>query len=142
MAFQRKILALVLAGGVAGSLVAGATAAEDTPQPPKQKWSFSGPFGKYDQGQPPRFQGLSRVCQVCHGLALLAFRNLAEPGGPGCARTGTAAIAAEYQVKGEPDDQGEVKDRPGRPPTASRRRSPAIRRRVPVTMPFRPEACR
>ena len=117
MAFQRKILALVLAGGVAaGSLAAsGASAAEDTPQPPKHKWSFSGPFGKYDQGQLQRGLKVYReVCQVCHGLTLLSFRNLAEPGGPGFTPAQAAAIAAEYQVKGEPDDQGEVKDRPGR----------------------------
>jgi len=108
MAFQRKILALVLAGGIAGSLVAfAASAAEDTPQPPKLKWSFSGLFGKYDQAQLQRgFKVYREVCQVCHGLTLLAFRNLAEPGGPGFTPAQAAAIAAEYQVKGEPDDQG------------------------------------
>src|SRR5262245_32429182 len=117
MAFQRKILALVLVGGVAGSLVAfPASAAEETPLPPKLKWSFSGPFGKFDQGQLQRgFKVYREVCQVCHGLTLLSFRNLAEPGGPGFMPAQAAAIAAEYQVKGEPDDQGEVKDRPGRP---------------------------
>ena len=85
MAFQRTILALVLAGGVAGSLLSlPATAADDTPKPPKLKWSFSGPFGKYDQAQLQRgFKVYREVCQVCHGLTLLSFRNLAEPGGPG-----------------------------------------------------------
>ena len=61
------------------------------------------------------FKVYREVCQVCHGLKLLAFRNLAEPGGPGFTTAQAAAIAAEYQVRGEPDDQGEVKDRPGRP---------------------------
>src|SRR5207253_1222010 len=41
-------------------------------------------------------------------------RALAEPGGPELTTAQAAAIAAEYQVKGEPDDQGEVKNRPGR----------------------------
>src|SRR5262249_58097736 len=39
---------------------------------------------------------------------------LADRGGPGFPLPQAPAIAAEYQVKGEPDDQGEVKDRPGR----------------------------
>ena len=83
--------------------------------PPKLKWSFSGPFGKFDRGQLQRgFKVYREVCQVCHGLTLLSFRNLAEPGGPGFTSAQAAVIAAEYQVKAEPDDQGEVKDRPGR----------------------------
>ena len=118
----------------------GATAAEDTPQPPKQKWSFSARSANTTRAQ-RGFKVYREVCQVCHGLALLAFRNLAEPGGPGLTPAQAAAIAAEYQVKGEPDDQGEVKDRPGRPADRFPRRSPTIRRRVPVTMPFRP-TCR
>ncbi len=86
------------------------------PTPPRNKWSFAGPFGKYDRAQLQRgFKVYREVCQVCHGLKLLAFRNLAEPGGPGFTTAQVAAIAAEYQVRGEPNDQGEVKDRPGRP---------------------------
>ena len=61
------------------------------------------------------FKVYREVCQVCHGLTLLSFRNLAEPGGPGFTPAQVAAIAAEYKVKDEPNDQGEVKDRPGRP---------------------------
>src|SRR5262249_57477311 len=79
------------------------------------KSSVAGPFGKYDRGQ--RRRGLKvyrEVCQVCHGLKLVAFRTLADPGGPGLTTAQAGAIAAEYQVKGEPDDQGDVKDRPGR----------------------------
>jgi cytochrome c1 len=88
----------------------------DTPAPPTNKWSFAGPFGKYDRGQLQRGLKVYReVCQVCHGLKLVAFRTLADPGGPGFTTAQVAAIAAEYQVPGEPDDQGEVKPRPGRP---------------------------
>jgi len=47
-------------------------------------------------------------------LKLVAFRTLADPGGPGFTTAQATAIAAEYQVKGEPDEQGDVKDRPGR----------------------------
>jgi cytochrome c1 len=114
MAIARIILALAV------SLAAPAAPAlaqdHDAPEPQMNSWSFAGPFGKFDRGQLQRgFKVYREVCQVCHGLTLVAFRTLAEPGGPGFTAAQAAAIAAEYQVPGEPDDQGEVKPRPGRP---------------------------
>jgi ubiquinol-cytochrome c reductase cytochrome b/c1 subunit len=115
MGIARKIVAMTLAGGVLASLAFSAEAAEDMPMPSKNRWSFAGPFGKFDRAQLQRgFKVYREVCQVCHGLTLVAFRNLAEPGGPGFTTAQATAIAAEYQVKGEPDDQGEIKDRAGR----------------------------
>src|SRR6266568_9653080 len=113
MAAARTILALAVS---LAALTAPALAQEqETPAPPMNKWSFAGPFGKYDRAQLQRGLKVYReVCQVCHGLKLVAFRTLADPGGPGFTIAQATAIAAEYQVKGEPDDQGEVKDRPGR----------------------------
>src|SRR5262249_15311280 len=113
MAAARTILALAVS---LIALPAPALAQEQqTPAPPMNKWSFAGPFGKYDRAQLQRGLKVYReVCQVCHGLKLVAFRTLADPGGPGLTIPQATAIAAEYQVKGEPDDQGEVKDRPGR----------------------------
>jgi ubiquinol-cytochrome c reductase cytochrome b/c1 subunit len=53
-------------------------------QPPRQKWSFSGPFGKFDRGALQRgLKVYKEVCSACHGLSYVAFRNLAESGGPG-----------------------------------------------------------
>jgi ubiquinol-cytochrome c reductase cytochrome b/c1 subunit len=54
------------------------------------------------------------VCQVCHGLTMVSFGTLAEPGGPQFSEDQAKVIASEYQIPGEPNDQGEVKDRPGR----------------------------
>jgi cytochrome c1 len=108
----RTIVALAFSVAV---LTVPALAQEHEDIPPKNRWSFAGPFGKYDQGQLQRGLKVYReVCQVCHGLKLVAFRTLADPGGPGFTPAQAAAIAAEYQVPGEPDDQGEVKPRPGR----------------------------
>jgi cytochrome c1 len=77
---------------------------------------FAGFLGRFDRGQLQRGLKVYReVCQTCHGLTLVAFRNLAEPGGPGFSAAQAEAIAAEYDVPGEPDEQGEVKDRKGRP---------------------------
>jgi len=105
--------------GLAIALVAAglnsAVAAEEQPLPPRQKWSFAGPFGIYDRAQLQRGLKVYReVCSVCHGLTLLSFRNLAEPGGPELTRAQTEAIAAEYQVQDGPNDQGEMFERPGR----------------------------
>jgi cytochrome c1 len=113
-AMARAIPALAVALVVA--LAAPALAQEhEQDTPPKNKWSFAGPFGKFDRGQLQRGLKVYReVCQTCHGITLLPFRALAEPGGPELTTAQAAAIAAEYQVKGEPDDQGEVKSRPGR----------------------------
>jgi ubiquinol-cytochrome c reductase cytochrome b/c1 subunit len=108
----RTLVALAFSVAV---LTVPALAQEHEDIPPKNRWSFAGPFGKYDQGQLQRGLKVYReVCQVCHGLKLVAFRTLADPGGPGLTTAQAQAIAAEYQVPGEPDDQGEVKPRPGR----------------------------
>ena len=113
MAGARVVLALAV---WLAALCAPAWAQEqETPAPPTNRWSFAGPFGKFDRGQLQRgFKVYREVCQTCHALKLVAFRTLADPGGPGFTTAQATAIAAEYQVKGEPDDQGEVKDRPGR----------------------------
>jgi ubiquinol-cytochrome c reductase cytochrome b/c1 subunit len=114
---SRTILALALAGSLAGSFLGLSTAtsfaAGEAPQPPKQKWSFSGPFGKYDRAQLQRgFKVYREVCGVCHGLNLLSFRNLTEIGfSEGQVKT----IAAEYKVQDGPNDQGEMFERDGRP---------------------------
>jgi cytochrome c1 len=111
MTIQRSLIALALVAG----LSVPAFAAGDAEMPPKQKWSFSGPFGKFDRGQLQRgFKVYREVCQACHSLSLLSFRNLAEPGGPGFTTRQAAAIAAEYQVKDGPNDAGEMFDRAGR----------------------------
>lgn len=114
---SRTILALALVVALLGSLLglstASSFAAGETPTPPRQKWSFSGPFGTYDQGQLQRgFKVYREVCGVCHGLNLLSFRNLAEIGfSEGQVKT----IAAEYKVQDGPNDQGEMFEREGRP---------------------------
>jgi len=103
----------VALAGLVGLSSPAAAAEADTP--PKLRWSFAGPFGKFDRAQLQRgFKVYREVCQTCHGLALLSFRNLAQPGGPGFTTAQAQAVAGEYDVPGEPDDQGEVKERKGR----------------------------
>ena len=93
----------------------GAKSEAKAETPPKQKWSFWGPVGKYDRGQLQRgFKVYREVCQACHSLSLVSFRNLAEPGGPGFTERQAAAVAAEYQVQDGPNDAGEMFERAGR----------------------------
>jgi ubiquinol-cytochrome c reductase cytochrome b/c1 subunit len=110
----------MIALAVAGMLMLGVTdharAAEGAPQPPSLNWSFAGPLGKFDQGQLQRgLKVYKEVCSACHGLSFVAFRNLADPGGPGYSPAQAAAFASDYKVKDGPDDKGEMFERNGRP---------------------------
>ncbi|ETR76842.1 cytochrome C [Afipia sp. P52-10] len=118
----KKAIASVAVAAVAGAFLfasAGSSLAADEghsqPTPPPQKWSFAGPFGKFDRGELQRgFKVYKEVCATCHSMNYLAFRNLAEPGGPGFTQAQAAAVAAEYKIKDGPNDQGEMFERPGR----------------------------
>jgi cytochrome c1 len=115
MTSKLKFFALALAGTLLVGTAPAAKAAGDTEQPPRQKWSFSGPFGKFDRAQLQRgFRVYREVCQGCHSLSLISFRNLAEAGGPGFSRAQAETVAAEYKVKDGPNDQGEMFERAGR----------------------------
>ena len=89
--------------------------APEVPIPPRNSWSFAGPFGKFDQQQLQRgFKVYKEVCSTCHGLKFLSFRNLADPGGPGFTVAQAEAIAAGFKVQDGPNDQGEMFERDGR----------------------------
>lgn len=118
MTIRTLLAATLVAASLGGALVAAPAVAEDghAPQPPRQKWSYAGVFGSFDQGQLQRgFQVYKEVCSACHSMKLVAFRNLAEPGGPGFSAAQVKALAATYQVKDGPNDSGEMFERPGRP---------------------------
>ena len=113
---SRKIIALALAAsllGLAGSAFAADEQSHETPQPPRQKWSFAGPFGHYDKGQLQRgFKVYKEICAVCHGMKYVAFRNLEALG---YSDGQVKAIASEYKIPDGPNDQGEMFERAGRP---------------------------
>jgi cytochrome c1 len=67
-------------------------------------WTFSGLFGTFDQAQLKRgFEVYHGVCSACHSLKLVAYRNLSAVG---LSENEIKAIAAEKEVAGEPDDEG------------------------------------
>ena len=113
-ALRQIAIASVLAAALSG-LATVAASAQEADAPPRQHWSFSGPFGTFDQAQLQRgFKIYREVCSNCHSMKLLAFRNLADPGGPGFTEAQAAAIAASFQVTDGPNDQGEMFQRPGK----------------------------
>ena len=91
-----------------------ARAADETPRPSRQDWSFDGVFGTYDRASAQRgFQVYKEVCSACHPVKHLHFRDLADIG---YTDDEVKAIASTYQVTNEqPNDQGEMFQRPGRP---------------------------
>ncbi|MEO8322117.1 MAG: cytochrome c1, partial [Bradyrhizobium sp.] len=109
-------IALVVAGSVFAGSVQNARAEEHSDSPPAQKWSFAGPMGKFDRGSLQRgLKVYKEVCSACHSLSYIAFRNLADAGGPGYSVAQAAAFASEYKIKDGPNDAGDMFDRPGRP---------------------------
>jgi cytochrome c1 len=114
MKMQHTIFAFALAGSLV-ALTVPASAQTEQVAPARLKWSFAGPFGRYDQAQLQRgFKIYREVCSNCHSMNYLAFRNLADSGGPGFSDEQVAAVAAEYKIK-DLNDQGESIERPGRP---------------------------
>jgi ubiquinol-cytochrome c reductase cytochrome c1 subunit len=106
---------LILAAALVG-LSAPAQAAGETPVPPQLSWTFQGPFGKFDRAQLQRgFKVYREVCASCHGLSYIAFRNLAEPGGPEFSPAQVRALAAEYKIQDGPNEAGDMFERDGRP---------------------------
>jgi ubiquinol-cytochrome c reductase cytochrome c1 subunit len=106
----------IILAGVLALLAGPVLAAGETPTPPKERWSFSGPFGTFDRAQIQRgFKIFREVCSNCHSLKLVAFRMLAQPGGPEFSPKQIEALAAEYKVKDGPNESGDMFERPGRP---------------------------
>ena len=96
----------ILAGLAALGLGAGAALAqEDAARHARRRhvtdfrFSFEGPFGRFDQSQLQRgLQVYTEVCAACHGLKFVTFRELAEQGGPAMTEEQMRAFAAMHEV--------------------------------------------
>jgi ubiquinol-cytochrome c reductase cytochrome c1 subunit len=77
---------------------------------PNIDWSFDGVFGSFDRGALRRgAQVYFETCAGCHSVRLVAYRNLMEIG---FTEAETKKLAAEYEVKDGPNDEGEMFMRP------------------------------
>jgi ubiquinol-cytochrome c reductase cytochrome c1 subunit len=113
-ALSRGLAGVVAAGAVLLALLGSAVAA-DAPQAPiaRQHWSFGGLLGHFEDAQLQRgFRVYTEICARCHGVKRLAFRNLAQPGGPSFPEAAIKSLAATYQVDAEPNEEGKVVHRP------------------------------
>lgn len=111
--FSTRKFLLAGAAVMALSMPYAAHANEGATEMPDVNFPFEGPFGTYDKASLQRgLQVYRQVCAGCHGLKLVAFRNLTALGyTDGQVKT----IAAEYTIQDGPNDEGEMFERPGRP---------------------------
>ena len=113
-------VAVACAAGLLGAMafVLPANAAGDGPghAVERQYWSFGGVMGHFDRGQLQRgYKVYKEVCSACHGMRLLSFRNLGQPGGPEFSKAAVEALAADVVVIDGPNEDGEMFERPGKP---------------------------
>lgn len=102
---------LITCAIVLATVAGAAQASSDQKAPKHQKWAFDGMFGHVDKQAAQRgFQVYKEVCAACHGLKRVAFRSLAEIG---FTEAEIKALAATYQIKDGPNDEGEMFERPG-----------------------------
>ncbi len=81
-------------------------------EPKDVSFTSDGPFGKFDNQQLQRgFQVYKEVCAACHGIRLVAFRNLEELG---YSEDEVKAIAANWPIEAPSIDPatGEASTRP------------------------------
>ncbi|MEM7567888.1 MAG: cytochrome c1, partial [Pseudomonadota bacterium] len=113
MSIKTIAAAALLSLGLAATSSAPTLAAGVTVAPPAQDWSWEGPFGRFDKAQLQRgFKVYKNVCSACHGMDLMAYRNLAQPGGPGFTEEQAEVIAAEYIVEDISTEDGQSFERP------------------------------
>ena len=108
-------LALGLGLGLVASTAAFAADSATARHHPKEvEFDFEGPFGTYDRSALQRgYQVYKEVCAACHSLQYIAFRNLADKGGPEFSEAQARALAAAVRVPAEPNEQGETVDEKG-----------------------------
>lgn len=107
-----KLLSLATIAAVSAGAAVWASSA-DQAHPRQIHWSFDGILGHVDKQSAQRgFQVYKEVCSACHSLNRVAFRSLGELG---FSQGEIKALAASYQVKDGPNDNGDMFERPGKP---------------------------
>lgn len=77
------------------------------------EFSFEYPWGTFDQNQLQRgLKVYTEVCSACHGLKYVAFRDLANPGGPEFSEAQVKAYVDNYEIFDQTLNDGEGDYRP------------------------------
>ncbi len=121
---MKKTLVLIAAAAGLAFAASPALAAGEAKHPRSGGFSFEGPFGTFDRNQLQRgYKVYREVCASCHGMELMYFRTLAEPGGPfydshqvsPAENRFVKALAAEIQIADIDTETGEPIMRDGTP---------------------------
>ncbi|MEO8557715.1 MAG: cytochrome c1 [Rhodospirillales bacterium] len=105
--FSRLVAGVAVLAGIGTAAYAASEAMSPHVEP--QKWSFDGPFGTFDRAEVQRgFQVYRDVCSACHGLSLVAYRNLTDLG---LKEDEVKDLIKDIQVQDGPNDVGEMFDR-------------------------------
>ncbi len=107
-------IALVAAGALFLGSLQDARASEGSDRPPGNKWSFSGPFGKYDRGALQR--GLQVYKEVCVELPWPVLHRLPQPRGsrrPRLFGGAGSGVCVRLQGQGRPERCGRHVRAPG-----------------------------
>jgi len=101
------------AGGLAtGMLLQPTVEASGDMAAPAFPWSHNGMMSSLDHASVRRgYQVYKQVCQACHSMNYIAFRNLV---GVSHTEEEARAIAEECQITDGPDDEGNMFERPGK----------------------------
>lgn len=112
----KTIVSAFLAVGVlalSGQDVQASSAGAPELKKPAQGWSWTPVFGDYDKKALYRgFEVFNGVCANCHGLHLIAYRNLAAVG---LTEDQIKEVAAAREKPDLPNEEGVVAMRPGVP---------------------------
>lgn len=129
MTFFRTLV--VGLGALALGFSAHAAGGSKKAKAPEGGWPFASvPAGQLEKDSMQRgYQVYKEVCASCHGMKLLSYRNLGEPGGPFYDEAFpnandnplVKALAAENEILDPlPDENGDLVYRPARPSDAFR----------------------
>jgi len=89
----------LMAATVLALAVGGTPAAAKVGTVEDIEFAHEGPFGRFDQFQLQRgLQIYTEACAACHGLKFVAFRSLADEGGPMLPEEQVRAYAARFLV--------------------------------------------
>ena len=98
---------------IVGAALMGVAHAEAEKSAKPISFSFEGPFGKFDKAQLQRgYKVYKEVCSNCHSMKFIAFRNLADKGGPGYNEEQVKELAKSFKIH-DVNDKGEGIERVG-----------------------------
>ena len=107
---------LTLTAALALGVSAGAVSAEVETELTDFAFPFEGPFGSFDTNQLQRgLQLFTEICSSCHGINRVAFRTLAEEGGPALPEDQMRVYAEGVEVFDQALFDGEGDFRPATP---------------------------